>query len=104
MEAQSQAPGFWDDNIAAQKVMREINTRKEWVDEWRTANGQAEDVSTLVELAEESGDDAMEGELQSELGRLNETVEALEFKNMLSDPDDVRNAILKVQAGAGGTE
>jgi peptide chain release factor 2 len=104
MEAQSQAPGFWDDNIAAQKVMREINTRKEWVDEWSTANGQAEDVSTLVELAEESGDETMEGEIQSELGRLNETVEALEFKNMLSDPDDVRNAILKVQAGAGGTE
>jgi peptide chain release factor 2 len=77
MEAQSQTPGFWDDNIAAQKVMREINTRKEWVDEWRKANGQAEDVSTLVELAEESSDDAMEGELQSELGRLNETVEAL---------------------------
>jgi peptide chain release factor 2 len=104
MEAQSQAPNFWDDNIAAQKVMREINARKEWVDEWTRAHRQSEDIATLIELADESGDNGMEDELQAELGRLNETIENLEFKNMLSDPDDARNAILKVQAGAGGTE
>jgi peptide chain release factor 2 len=103
-EARTQAPGFWDDNIAAQKVMREITTRKEWVEDWSQTNGKAGDVAALIELAEEAGDDSMGEELQGELEQLNTKVEALEFRNMLSDPDDVRDAILKVQAGAGGTE
>ncbi len=84
--------------------MREINTRKEWVESWNTASSQAGDVQALIELGEEAGDQSMEGEIENEIGKLATTVEALEFKNMLSDPDDVRDAILKVQAGAGGTE
>jgi peptide chain release factor 2 len=103
-EAQSQAPDFWDDNIAAQKTMREISLRKEWVDEWRAASTGADDIAALIELGREAGDDSMTGELEGELAKLAARVEALEFKNMLSDPDDVRDAILKVQAGAGGTE
>ncbi len=104
MEARSQGPTFWDDNIEAQKVMREINFRKEWVDEWGAAQGGADDVAALIELGREAGDDSMTGELEAELAKLAGKVEALEFRNMLSDPDDVRDTILKVQAGAGGTE
>jgi peptide chain release factor 2 len=84
--------------------MREIATRKEWVGEWSVANGQADDIAALVELGREAGDDSMAPELEGELTSLSAKVEQLEFKNMLSDPDDVRDAILKVQAGAGGTE
>jgi peptide chain release factor 2 len=104
MEARSQAPNFWDDNIAAQKVMREINMRKEWVEEWQGAKQQADDITALIELGREAGDDSMTEEMEAELEKLKGRVEALEFKNMLADPDDVRDAILKVQAGAGGTE
>ncbi len=104
MEAQSQGPTFWDDNIAAQKVMREIATRKEWVDDWRATDRAAEDIAALIELGREAADDSMAPEMESELASLAERVAGLEFRNMLSDPDDVRDAILKVQAGAGGTE
>ncbi|HVZ41244.1 MAG TPA: peptide chain release factor 2 [Candidatus Kapabacteria bacterium] len=104
MEARSQAPGFWDDNVAAQKVMREIATRKEWVEQWKAASQAADDIGALIELGREAEDDSMAGELETELSRLGGMVEGLEFRNMLSDPDDVRDAILKVQAGAGGTE
>jgi peptide chain release factor 2 len=84
--------------------MREINTRKEWVEAWSKADGAAADVTALIELGEEAGDPSMDREIETELDRLSSEVESLEFKNMLSDPDDVRDAILKVQAGAGGTE
>ena len=103
-EAQSQAPGFWDDNVAAQKMMREINTRKEWVDSWAEAHTRAEDLAGLIEIAEEEKDSSMEPDVERELQVLMGNVEGLEFRNMLSDPDDVRDTILKVQAGAGGTE
>ncbi len=104
MEARSQGPDFWNDNIEAQKVMREISIRKEWVQQWNAAQGNADDVAALIELGREAGDNSMTTELESELAKLAEKVEALEFRNMLSDPDDVRDTILKVQAGAGGTE
>lgn len=103
-EARSEQPGFWDDNVAAQKLMREIATRKEWVEEWERANSAANDAETLIELAAEAGDESMGGEIDAELKRLADAVEALEFRRMLSDPDDVRDCVLKVNAGAGGTE
>lgn len=84
--------------------MREITTRKEWVEAWRKTSMAAADVTTLIELGEEAEDSSMEDEIEAEITSLAGEVEALEFKNMLSDPDDVRDAILKVQAGAGGTE
>ena len=104
MEAQSQAPNFWDDNVAAQKTMQEISTRKEWVEQWEDARTTADDLQALLELGEEAEDESMEGELEAEMGKLLKKVEELEFRNMLSEPDDPRNAIMKIQAGAGGTE
>ncbi|MDB5036197.1 MAG: prfB [Chlorobi bacterium] len=104
MESLSLSPTFWDDNIGAQKVMREINIRKEWMEEWGAARKQADDVTALIELGREAGDDSMGEELDAEVAALAAKVEALEFRNTLSDPDDIRDTILKVQAGAGGTE
>ncbi len=85
-------------------MIGEINARKEWVDGWNDARGKVEDAEALIELAEEAGDESMEGEVEREIGNLAKMIEDLEFRRMLSDPDDVRDAILKVQAGAGGTE
>lgn len=84
--------------------MREIAFRKEWVEEWNAAARAADDIGALIELGREAGDDSMGEEMEADLTKLTERVETLEFKNMLSDPDDVRDTILKVQAGAGGTE
>jgi len=84
--------------------MREISIRREWVEQWAATRRQADDIAALIELGREADDDTMTGEMEAELAKLGGQVEALEFRNMLSDPDDVRDAILKVQAGAGGTE
>ena len=104
LEMQTQQPDFWNDNVSAQKTMREINVRKDWVESYETAAARVDDVEALLELADESDDSSMESELEQEMASLVTAVEALETRNMLSDPDDVRDAILKVQAGAGGTE
>ncbi len=103
-EARTRQTDFWNDNVAAQGIMREIANRRDWVDAWRSARRHADDAMALIELAREAGDESMEDEIEAELGVLEAAIEDLEFRNMLSDPDDVRDAILKVQAGAGGTE
>jgi len=104
LEARTQRPDFWNDNVAAQGVMREIAVRREWVDAWYRARKEADDVATLIELAREAEDESLQGEIDASLEVLSSQIESLEFRNMLSDPDDGRDAILKVQAGAGGTE
>jgi len=103
-ERQTHQPGFWDDNIAAQKTMREIALRREWVELWEAVDRSASDYETLIELAEETADTAIAEELEREFRETLSRLSDLEFKNMLSGPDDQRNAILTIHSGAGGTE
>ena len=103
-EQLSEQPGFWDDAIQAQKVMQEIAERKEWITIWESAERAVEDVGALIELGEEMEDSAMESDIDAELIKSQDAVDALELRKILSAPDDGRNAILTINAGAGGTE
>ena len=84
--------------------MQQISSRKEWVDEYEHVTRIATDFETLVEMAEESKDESMGSALDDELKTVTAALEGLEFKNMLSGPDDHRNAIITIHSGAGGTE
>jgi peptide chain release factor 2 len=77
---------------------------KEWVDGWRAAQKAVEDSATMIQLAEEMDDASMEADVIGEITRAKELINNLELKNILSGPDDHRNAILTINAGAGGTE
>lgn len=84
--------------------MQEINSRKSWVDAWTVLHQRTEELSTLIQLAEESNDISFQPEAQKELSAIAQLLADLEFRNMLSGTDDKRNAILTVHSGAGGTE
>jgi peptide chain release factor 2 len=90
--------------VAAQKVMLEISARKEWIDAWKGLERRLNDALTLTDLAEESKDASLSGELEAEITALSQAIVDLEFRNMLSGEDDERNALLTIHAGAGGTE
>ena len=96
-------PGYWDDPSAAQQNERAIAAEKEWLDAWDDLKRRAEDVETLIELADEEDSDLRQ-EIESEATGLERQIEALELRQMLSGEDDHRNAILTVNPGAGGTE
>ncbi len=55
-------------------------------------------------LQDSSGDSELEEEAKARLTRLEEELNDLEFHQMLSGPHDAKNAILSINAGAGGTE
>lgn len=84
--------------------MQEISARKEWIEAWQGLKRKLEDAGSLVELAEESGDESMSAELDAELASVDAGMAELEFRQMLSGEDDERNALLTIHAGAGGTE
>ncbi len=101
------APAFWDDQKAAKAVIDESNLNKRAIEPICTFKPKADDLATLVELVEEAGED--EGaeylaELEQSADKLFEELEKLEIQSFLTGPMDGKNAILSIQAGAGGTE
>lgn len=100
----SQAPDFWENQEKAQKLMREQADLKSWVETWQNASTATQDVQAMIELAEELNDISMETEVDTELSKATAAVNELELRKILSGQDDNRNAILTINAGAGGTE
>ena len=84
--------------------MQDINSRNEWVESWKKLNSLAEDTGTLIDLAAETDEKGVVEEIVADLKKLEQEIEALEFKNMLSGVDDEKNALLTIHSGAGGTE
>lgn len=99
-----EAPGFWDDPERSNKLMKELKQLKDTVDECNGLKTQYEDIETLIEMGYEAQDAEMIPEIREELDRFIETFETLRIGTLLSEEYDKCNAILKLNAGAGGTE
>lgn len=104
LQSKTAENGFWNDKNAAQKVIQQINMRKDLIDAWNSIKIHAQDVASLIELAEETNDNSIESEISKDIEKIQAEVENLELKNMLSGPDDAKNALLTIHSGAGGTE
>ena len=96
-------PTFWDNPDEARKVEQRIAEEQDWIDKWEALKEQAEDIETLLLLAEEEDAD-LKDEIDNEAERLEEALERLELQSLLDEPDDKRAAILTINPGAGGTE
>ena len=95
-------PGFWDIQDTAQSVMRELSAHKKWVEDFKNLESE---LSDLIELAELTADDPAEfSEVRQGLDDFLATVDKFELATYLSGDDDIRNAILTIHPGAGGTE
>ena len=74
------------------------------MDIWQSAFKKYEDTEALIHLAEEAEDDNLHIEIESEINQLEKLISDLEIRNLLSDPDDDKTALLTIHSGAGGTE
>ncbi|MBD2845810.1 peptide chain release factor 2 [Paenibacillus sp. IB182496] len=103
-EEKMTAPDFWDDNEQAQSVISELNGIKSVVEKYGKLQADREDLETMLELAEEEGDEAMAAELAESAADLVARLESFELELLLSEPYDKLNAIVELHPGAGGTE
>lgn len=101
-EEKTFAPDFWDDSKKAEIIMKELRSKKKWVEDYTNAKESLEDLQILLEYAQ-SGD-ASEEEVTQQYKKTLQFVEDIEFRNMLSDEGDSMSAVLQITAGAGGTE
>ncbi|MFC1855242.1 peptide chain release factor 2 [Thermodesulfobacteriota bacterium] len=95
---------FWNDNERAQKVLKERAQHEKLIESITSILASSEEVSEYYELAEaEEDSDAIE-DASTKLNELVKEVEHLELQRLFSSKDDFNNAIVSINAGAGGTE
>jgi len=97
-------PNFWDDIKNANKINKKIKPLEDKVDSMRRLDEKAEDVSVLIEMANEENDESLFGEIGTEISSLSKIAEETKLKALLKGDYDANNAILSLHAGAGGTE
>jgi peptide chain release factor 2 len=103
-EEQMASGDFWNDRQRAEKISIEARLLKNSITSWETLKRQLEDLDELRLMAAEEDDEETLAELESEGAELAVKVDDLEFRTMLSDKDDPKDAILVIHSGAGGTE
>jgi peptide chain release factor 2 len=104
LDREMAAPAFWEDNRRAQELIRERSDLQRLVTRMGELGRQAEDLTVMLELAQEAGDGSLDTEIEQGLTRLRKELEEFELKVMLSGPHDAKTAVLSIHPGAGGTE
>lgn len=104
MEAEVARPEFWNNNEQAQEVLKERTLLQKLVEDWDSADRELEDIQVLIELGEEDEDEEALEEVRGLLPGVEKKIGQMEFARMLSGEHDANNAIVSINAGAGGTE
>ena len=94
--------GFWDDQDTAAKVSAEHSRAARRLEEFRTLQTDVEDLESLAEMARE--DPEIEAELEGQLAPVERRLEVLEEQRLFSGRYDNGDALVTVNAGAGGTD
>ena len=97
-------PGFWDNPERSTKLVREAKHLKDEVDTFRELEQEYEDIQTMIQMGYEENDASLIPEIQEMLDHFSETLEKMRMKLLLSGEYDGYDAILRLNAGAGGTE
>ena len=102
LEGDMGAQGFWDDQETAAKVSAEHARTSRRLDTWQELDRDVGDLGALIELAEE--DDSLAEEVEEQLAGIENRLAELEEARLFSGPYDAGDALVTVNAGAGGTD
>lgn len=100
LEKRSEDPAIWDDPQSAQKLMKKIAGLRNRIESWQNLTQRLSDARELAELDDES----IRKDLETEAAELEKLVHQKELNTMLSGKFDKGDALLTINAGAGGTD
>ncbi|WP_407883954.1 peptide chain release factor 2 [Furfurilactobacillus curtus] len=103
-EAKMAEPDFWNDNVAAQKLIDANNALKAKHDTFMELQEAVENLAVTIELLEEDDDPEMAAQLDTDVADTARRLQAYRLTQLLDEPYDANNAILEIHPGAGGTE
>lgn len=97
-------PGFWDDPEKSTRMVREVKNLKDDVETYRELEQEYDDIQVMIQMGYEENDASVIPDIQEMLDHFIKTLEDMRLKLLLSGEYDKNNAILRLNAGAGGTE
>jgi peptide chain release factor 2 len=97
-------PGFWERDGEGQQILKERASILDSITPWKQEQKELEEIEILLQLVEEQQDEAETQELLEKVRKSEEAVGQMEFQRMLGGETDPNNAIVSINAGAGGTE
>ncbi|MCM8757930.1 MAG: PCRF domain-containing protein, partial [Candidatus Omnitrophica bacterium] len=95
-------PGFWKDENSSSKIISELKELKNSVEPWQKAYEKFKELKEWIDILKE--DDTINQDIERQIDSLWKDLEILERRILLADEFDSYNAILSINAGAGGTE
>ena len=95
--------GFWDNQEESTKIVKQLKSLKERIEPWESAQKRCQELKELSEILKQD-DKELAAELLVNIEILAKDIEKLEFNTLLGGELDKNNAILSINAGAGGTE
>jgi peptide chain release factor 2 len=96
------APGFWDNAEKAQQTIAQLKPINGLLKPYAELETALADLQALAELSTE--DASLEEEWAGELTGVERRLNEFELRSMLSGPQDASNALVRIQAGTGGTD
>lgn len=100
LEKEVAEPDIWKDVQKATAKNQELARLQEETQPWELLKTQIEDLNELIRIADEDLKEEISGQIDGMEGQLVELKKALRFQG----PYDSSNAIIRITAGAGGTE
>ncbi len=101
-ELRTQAPGFWDDQKAAEAQMKKVKDLQKWINGYKEVKAATDDTEVAFDFYKDGM--VSEEEVDNYYAIALQLIENLELKNMLQGEADGMDAVLKINSGAGGTE
>jgi peptide chain release factor 2 len=104
IEQQIAKDGFWETPDTAKVILKERTRISELIDRYRKMKTDLDESEILLDLAVEESDNKTLNEVDQLLNRQERDINAFSLDLMLDGEDDPNNAIVSINAGAGGTE
>ena len=104
LDRMMEEPGFWDNPEESTKIVRENRSLKSTLERFQKLESGFADIGDMIELGNEEEDEGMIPEIREMLDEFVHDLEELKSETLLTGEYDANNAILRLNAGAGGTE
>ena len=104
LDRMMEEPDFWSDAEKANRLSTEVRHLKDEAESFYQLKTSYEDIDALIQMGREEGDESVIPEIREMLSQFSEDLENMNTTLLLSGEYDSMNVILRLNAGAGGTE
>ena len=104
IETKTTEPGFWSDQLKAEKLLGRAKLIRTRLDTWQSLHSEIETLSEILHISREENDGSMESDIRKSLEDIQKRFDNAIIPEMLSGEVDHTGVYLSIHAGSGGTE